>query len=181
MTPDELEAKKKRAFEDYYNGGEPRSLPELASYYLQRQHEGFDVPTTSVNLLTLWSREARWPSLANERRASMNEKLEAMFQTEQSNIAQSRLELSKKSLTLAHAIIDRISSRIDELDRNDVKLSHLAALIPNAVRLAEFGAKESRLEEAANQDQIVSEAIERVLSVLPQGVQEKIREAMRSE
>lgn len=174
---DSLDAKKQRAFDDYYNGGEPRSLPDLAQYYQNKQAEGFEVPTTSLSLLQLWSNQNNWLTLANERRSSSQEKLEALLQSDQLELQQQRLQLAKSSLNLSQTILDKVAKKLPELD--DFKISHLAQLLPTAVKLAEFGTKESRLEEQTNSEQYIQEAVEKVLETFPTHIQEKIRQQLK--
>ena len=143
--PESLEARKEKAFEDYWALGIHRSLNKLMRYYQRlAKEEGPDkVPTLSRSVLYRWAKEGNWETRARERDREIYERA-------RKTIAEARIEGYKTIADLlpkALAVIERILTHPDdELMTPSIRLkaSELVIQIANLKDLA---------REAAQQEQ----------------------------
>lgn len=145
--PEGLEARKEKAFEDYWALGIHRSLNKLINYYRRvAKEEGNDkVPTLSRAQLYRWAKEGNWEVRARERDREIYEKA-------RKTIAEARVDGFKTLASLlpkALSVIERILTHPDDsLMTPSIRLK-AAELIIDLANLKVLAEAEIRQQEAA--------------------------------
>ncbi len=176
-----------RAFDDYWNLGNGRTLDKLLTRY-RAEPDPEEVPTTDARELRRWHNDYNWQMKCAEREARVSEMSEAMVAEDRATMKRERLNELRKVRTLASQILDQAAETFnrpiveEDEDGNEIikcalSMPDLVKLFPRAVSALIQAHKEEK-QEVGEDTQRFHVTVEQVVNALPPEIRDSVRDAL---
>lgn len=134
-----------RAFSDYLNMGRNRSLPKLASHYVENDPEWTDNYESVLRILKGYSSRFDWQNRIRIQLAADSAKIASRVRREALESSKERMRLYKKAQTLAEYVFDKALS----MELEDLNAEEARKILKTAVEMMKLGLMGERVEQGA--------------------------------